>query len=541
MSAFTGTWRLMRLALRRDRVKLPIWIVAIVGLLAAAVPTLKEVYGSSQQVINEYAGTMANSFVGRLFGGPIDGPYFGSIVMLEYFLFTAVLIIFMSTLAIVRHTRQNEETGRSELIGSGIVGRYAPLTAALLVVVGINLLVSILIALSLIEQGLPAGGSIAMAVGLGGVGIVFAAIAAVAAQVIGNARGTNAVIGGFIGLAVLLRGLGDSLGSVAPSGLEVNSAWPTWLSPIGWGQQMEPFSQTNWWIAGLFIGAFVALTGLAYWLTSHRDHGMGMIPARLGRGRARTSLLSPLGLAWRLQRTVLLGWGLGIVVLGVILGITAVEFEDFFKSNEQLAAFFQAAGSGNFTDIYFAAMMGFMAMIMAGYGLQAILRLQSEESAGHLEPVLATNVGRLKWALSHMGVVLFGVAALGALAGLSTALGYALTAGTWSEFGDLIVAGLVQIPAVLVFVGFGLTVFGVLARWSGALVWGIFAAALLIYQVGALLKLPEWLQKASPFAHTPPAPASNIDSSALWVMLIIAAALSVVGLVAFRRRDITTE
>lgn len=543
MSAFAGTGRLARLALRRDRLKLSIWAAAIVGLVAVAVPTLHEVYGTSQKLAAEYAVTMTHSFVARLLGGPMDGPHFGSIVMMEYFLFTAVLMIFMSTLAVVRHTRQNEETGRSELIGSGMVGRYAPLTAALAVVVGVNILVSVLIAISLIAQDLPVDGSIAMAAGLGGSGIVFAAIAAVAAQIIGTARGTNAAIGGLIGLAVLLRGLGDGFGEITSSGMKVESAWPSWLSPIGWGQQLDPFSQPQWWVLGMFVAAFAALVSLAYWLASHRDHGMGMVPAREGRASARAGLLSPLGLAWRLQRTVLLGWGIGIASLGVVLGMTAIEFKDFFKENEQLAAILQATGGGsNFTDTYFSAMMLFMSFLLAGYVLQAILRLQSEESSGYLEGVLATATSRFKWAVSHIGIAVGGTVLLGIVAGLSTGVSYALVAdNVWSEVGRITGAGLVQVPAALVFAGIAVLIFGLVARWTGVVAWAVFTVSLAVAQLGELLKLPEWTMKLSPFTHTPPAPANSIDADPLIIMAAIASGLVIVGLVAFRRRDISTE
>ena len=43
-----------------------------------------------------------------------------------------VLIAVAVILTVIRHTRADEETGRAELIDSTAVGRYASLTAALL-------------------------------------------------------------------------------------------------------------------------------------------------------------------------------------------------------------------------------------------------------------------------------------------------------------------------------------------------------------------------------------------------------------------------
>lgn len=544
MSLFAGTGRLALLALRRDRIKLTIWVVAIVGLIAVAAPSIKELYGVSQTTLQQYAGTMSHSIVGRMLGGPVDGPQLGSVMMMEYFLFVSVLVAFMSGLAVVRHTRQNEETGRSELLGSAVVGRYAHLTAALLVVLGVNLLIVGLMAASLIANDMPVEGSWAMAGALGGVGIVFAAVAAVCAQIIGSSRGANAAAGAIIGFAILSRGLGDVLGTVASDGMSVSSAWPSWLSPIGWGQQMHPFVDVQWWVMGIFIGAAGLFISVAFWLASHRDHGMGMIAARAGRAIARPILLSPFGLAWRLQRTVLFGWTLGVLVLGATLGLTAIEFKDFLAENEQLAAVLtqMGGGGGNVTDVYFVAMLGFMAFAMTGYGLQAVLRLQSEESSGYLEPVLSTAVGRLYWSLSHISIVIAGVVGLGVLAGFSTGLSYALVADdVWSQVGGITAAGLVQVPAVLVFVGFAVAAFGLLPRWSNAMTWSFFAACLLVAEVGSLLKLPEWVQNVSPFTHTPAAPAASLDLQPLVILLAIAVGLLVIGLVGFRRRDVVTS
>jgi ABC-2 type transport system permease protein len=116
MSAFTGTKRLVRLALRRDRVKLPLWIGVIGILFAFSATQAIKTYGVDTTTRTTYALTSASSIVSRAFAGPLDGPDIGSIVTNETFLTTLVAAAFMSTLAVVRHTRQNEEAGRSELI-----------------------------------------------------------------------------------------------------------------------------------------------------------------------------------------------------------------------------------------------------------------------------------------------------------------------------------------------------------------------------------------------------------------------------------------
>ena len=68
MSGLAGTGSLVRLVLRRDRVRLPVWLVAVLGLVYASVAAVQEVYGSVAQRA-AYAATIGssqatNSFIG---------------------------------------------------------------------------------------------------------------------------------------------------------------------------------------------------------------------------------------------------------------------------------------------------------------------------------------------------------------------------------------------------------------------------------------------------------------------------------------------
>ena len=544
MTAFTGTGRLIRLALRRDRIKLPVWILATVGIIASGIPALKEFYATAEQQI-QYASTTAPSMVSRLFAGPVDGANMGSIVMVEYFLFVAVVIAFMSTLTVIRHTRQNEEKGRSELIGSAVVGRHAALTAALVVAVGSSILASVLIALIVSSNGLPTDGAWAMALAFGGIGIVFAGVAAVTAQLVESGRAANALAAAGIGLAFLFRAIGDALGNVAENGLSVTSIWPSWLSPIGWGQQMHPFTDITWWPLALYGILFAVLVTAAFYLTASRDVGLGLFPARRGPASAPRGLLSSVGLAWRLQKGTLIGWGIGVGIMSAMMGVTAVEFESFFTENEDYAEILSALGGGaeaQYTDLFFAGMMGFLAFLIAAYSLHALMRLRSEETNIHLEPVLATGVSRYRWLLSHTGLVVAGSIALSAVAGILTAVTYILVSdAAWSEIWPIVGAAFVQLTAVLALIGMAVAFFGLLPRLMVMLTWTVFAACYLVLQFGMILKLPQWVLNLSPFTHTPSVPAESIAWTPILALLGAAILLSALGIAAFRRRDVTNS
>ena len=539
MTAFTGTWRLVRLALRRDRVQLPLWLLGLVLVEASTVSSIVGLYPDEQERFN-LAVTSANSPVSLMTNGLVSGSSLGATTMTQGLAALALGVAFMSTLAVVRHTRQNEETGRAEMIGAGIVGRHASLTAALIVAVGANVVFALLGALTLIANDLPAGSSVLAGASLGFVGIAFGAIAAVTAQVSETARGANGMAAAAIGVAFLLRAVGDVAGKTVEGGTKTISAWPSWLSPIGWSQQTRAYDDDNWWVLGLFVVTVVGLVGLAFELTAHRDVGAGMRAVRPGAPAAAPSLLSPLGLAWRLQRGVLLGWAVAIVVLGATYGGVGDEIEDMVGDSDAMADFIeQLGGTGTLTENYFATTLLFAGLAASGYAIQTLLRMRSEEAADRVEPVLATSVSRTRWMWSHIVIAVLGVVALVVLMGLSTGVTYGLVIGdVGGQVPTLVGAALVQAPAALALAGLAVAVFGLLPRRAVAIAWAAFALCVLMGQLGAILDLPQAVLNLSPFSHLPAAPADNVVAAPLIMLLVVAAALLATGLTAFRRRDL---
>ncbi|MFN2496741.1 MAG: ABC transporter permease [Pseudonocardiaceae bacterium] len=539
MSAFTGTGALVRLALRRDRIQLPVWLLALTGLQALTVSSVLGLYTDEAQRTT-LAIASARSPVSLVFNGIVSGTSVGATVMTQSFLIVAVAAALMSTLCVVRHTRQNEETGRAELIGSGAVGRHAGLTAALLVTVGANVVLALLTALVLIGNDLPVTGSLVAGAGVAAVGVAFAAVAAITAQIVQTARAANGMAAAAVGVAFLLRAVGDVSGEVTEGGTRNVSAWLSWLSPIGWGQQMRPYDDDNWAVLGLLAVTFVVLVGGAFALTAHRDVGAGLLPERPGPAAAPRSVLSPLGLTWRLQRGVLAGWAVAIVVLGGAYGGVGNELEDLIGSSDRATELFeQLGGGGSLLDAYFSAILGMIGLISTGYTVQALLRMRAEEAGGQLEPVLATAVSKPRWMLSHLTVAALGTTALLLLAGLSAGLAYGLVAGGVSNsMIDLAGGALVQVPAALAVAGFVVAVFGLAPRAAVAVSWTAFALCLLLGQLGALLDLPAAVLDISPFTHLPRVPVEDVTAPPLLALLAVAVALTVTGLALFRRRDL---
>jgi ABC-2 type transport system permease protein len=540
VSAFTGTGALVRLALRRDRIQLPIWMVALPVVTVGSAGSLSGVYVTEQDRVS-YAMTTAASVATRALNGPVGGPTFGSIVAVELFHTLAVMAALMSTFLVVRHTRQNEETGRAELIGSAVVGRLAGLTAALVVAAGANVLVLGLIMAALLSAGLPATGSLALAAAVAGVGMAFAGVAAVSAQVMETARGANGVAAAAIGVAFLLRAVGDAFGEVDAAGTGVVSGWPTWLSPLGWGHQVRAFAGDRWWVLGLYAAFVAVAVGVAFALIRVRDHGTGLFEVRRGPAAAAPTLLSPLGLAWRLQRGVLVGWLVGVVVLAVGMGAVADEINTLIEENDQLRQMIEAmGGSTNLVDSYLAAILSMMGLAIAGYSVQAVLRMRAEEAGGPLETLLATSVSRQRFMFSHVACAGVGAVVLLVAAGFSMGLTYGLVIGEpGAQALTMTGAALAHVPATAAFAGLVVLAFAALPGQATALSWGLFAVLVLVGQLGAVLKLPRVVLDASPFTHTPQLPAEAATAPPLLILGAVAVVVLAAGFGLFRRRDIS--
>lgn len=541
MTELTATWRLARLALRRDRVKLSITITCI-GIFVAALTTgVHEIFATEAEMRRGAAFLSANPAM-RLFGLP-NGAEMGNLMMLRGFTMISIIVALISTFTVIRHTRQNEELGRSELIGSHVVGRHAGLMAALIVAAVANLALSVLIYAGLVFGGLPAGGSLAMAIAVGLVGLAFAGFAAVAAQLTQTSRSANSIAAAGVILSFMLSGIGSVLGRLKPSGVEVEAAWPIWFTPIGWAQMIRPFADENWWMLLLFAGFFIGCITAAVVLANKRDVGSSIFAARPGRAFAQPGLLSLMGLTWRLQKNVFFGWLIGISLLSIVYGVVANDIDKLLSQAEGIAEIFVGAtGSEEILLAYFGSIVNVLAIFVLAYAVSVSLRLKSEEDRA-LEFLLSTSLSRTKWALAHIGFLLgsitFMLLTAGFLAGLAaeTVMG-----GSIDILWQVIAGALLHIPAIALLVGVVICVFGILPRYTGAVAWGAVAISIVLGPFfSSLLHLPAGVANISPLTHTPVVPPTdNIELLPLFILSAIATGLMLTGLLGFKRRDIST-
>lgn len=531
--ALAGTGTLIRFNLRRDRVRLPVWILALLLGTVATANSLTTLYTSAADRAST-AETM-DSPAGLATSGPrhyLDDYTFGSMMGHQMLGFTAVLVGLMSVLIVTRHTRAEEETGRAELVRSTVVGRHAHLAAALAVAVVANLALALLLAVGLAGMGVESidlGGSLLYGLAHAAAGIVFAAVAAVTVQITAHPRGASGMALATIGAAYVLRASGD-IGSDALS----------WLSPIGWVQRTYVYVDNRWWPLLLALATAALAAGTGFALSTRRDVGAGLRPGRPGRPTASAALGHPLGFALRLHRGMLIGFGAGLFLLGVSYGSILGDAEDMIKDIEPLQEALEEVGGATITEAFASTVMVVLAVVASIYVVMAALRPRAEENAGRAEPLLATGLSRARWVGSHVAVAMAGGTALLLLAGLGFGATGAAATDDAGLVPELTGAALAYAPALWVTVGVAVVIFGWFPR-AGTAAWVVPVYGFVAGYLGQLLQLPGYLDNLSPFGHVPQLPAADMEWTPLLLLTVVAAGLVWLGLAGFRRRDLETK
>jgi ABC-2 type transport system permease protein len=501
------------------------WSIAITILYWSQAVSVKGLY-ATQEEFDRAAALMEGNAAFVAMAGPARAlNTIGGQVTWQSTAFGAVTIGLMSMFLVVRHTRAEEENGRDELLRAAAVGREATTAATVVVAVVANVLVGALVALSLISFPLAVPDSIALGVGLTGVGLVFTGVALLAAQLTSSARASYGLTGVVIGAAYVLRAIGD-VGAPALS----------WLSPIGWYQGMHAFSGVRWWPLLLLVALAAVTVAGALAVFVRRDHGSGIVPDRPGPERADRTLGTPLGLAWRLQRGAFWGWGAGLFLTGLSYGSLGTDVGDLLGDSATSQDMFVQGGMSLVEGFYATAIL-MLAMMASGFAITSALRPRHDEHSGRLEVLLATALSRRRWLLAQVLLTTVASTIVVLLGGLGLGLGYAATADDAAAVGRYLVATLPHAAPVLVLSGLTTFAYGLGARWA-PLAWLGLVFAVVVLLFGTVFQMPEWLQDLSPFHHLALVPAEDFRWAPFLVLLAIAGGLVVAGRLLLDRRDI---
>lgn len=444
-----------------------------------------------------------------------------------------VLLGIWALLVTSRFLRGEEDLDRADLLLSTPI-RATRVTALVLgVVAAAGLLVGLVVSGSMLVSGEDAAASVLYGVGLAGFTATFATAAAVVCQLVEVRRRAAAVAAGLLGLAYVLRMVGN-----ASDGWQ----WVRWTTPFGWMEELQAFGDPQVVALLPLLAAPLLLALLAVGLRARRDIGAALLSPESGRA-PRTRLLSgPLAFAWRSNQAVLLAWTIGLAAYAAIMGALVTTMIDWISGDEGYQRIMSQMGLDEALTI-----KGFIAMIGLILGLAVALQVswrigaaRAEEEAGRLETVLARPVTRLRWLGGHVLLALLGAVLLLAVMGLAMWLG-ALAAGSQDiALSDTVRALFNTLPVVLFIGGLAVLTFGLLPRLTAAVPVAVTVVGLVLYLLGPALEWPQWVLDLSPFTHLAMVPAVPWAATSGIVMTVLGVLLCAGGALLFRRRDMAT-
>lgn len=442
----------------------------------------------------------------------------------------AIFAAIFGLFAAVRALRTEEDTGRQELVLAGIVTRRTAYLSSIAAIAAGTVLLWAGESAGFIAAGLPAGGSMYLALATVSVVPVCAGAGALASQLASTRRMALELGGALIGVWFLLRVIADTASGVT---------WLRWLTPLGWAEQLRPFAGPDPLVLILPVASAALLLWLAARINARRDIGTGVLPARDSAEPRLGLLSSPLAQAFRSERSSLIVWLASVGAFAYILGVVAKSSSSAGISknlNRELGklgtgSIVTPTGYLGFTFIFFVLVISVFACAQVGMA-------RHEEAEQRLETLLSLPVARRRWFAGRLVLAAIGAAAISLTAGLLAWVG-AESGGASISFAKMVEAGLNCLPVALLFLGVAALAYAIVPRASAAIAYTVLTVAFLWDLVGSLLGVPKWLVELTPFTHIGLVPAQPFRASDAAIMLGIAAASSLLAAWVFTRRDLT--
>jgi len=548
---FNNTGNLIKFIFRRERLITTTWIALLVLSSMGIAPAMAEMFSDTESR-NQFAAAFNNpimiAMMGPIYGADnyTSGAMYGGMMLLWYSIAVAIMNIFF----VVRHTRADEQTGRVEVVRSLPTGRLANLNATLISAVIINLLVGLLTGLGLAVLNVDTmdlTGSLVYGAATAAVGIVFASITAIFAQLFTNSGGASGMAFVSIGVFYTIRAIGDMLG------IEIISC----ISPLGLVLRTQAYTGNQIWPSLVLLVIAFGLSVFALKLNSKRDLGQGFVAARPGRSVASSALQSPFGLAWRLLRTQLIIWAIVMFTLGAMYASVVGQIDSFISDSPEymevlgvpldvLPTLSQADQAKMIVEsfgIFVTLMMTLVAIVPL---INAVMKVRNEEKDGRSENVITKAVPRCKYMAGY--VILAYIASV--VMQFLTGIGLYITADVVTQqageanpfvFSELMQSFFAFLPALWIMIGFTVFLIGLLPRATG-LAWGYFGIVAFTSFIGRLVFTDnlEWVMNITPLHFvSQPEPLKDyvISYPPLFIMTAVAAVLTAIGFIAFKKRD----
>ncbi|MCC3316732.1 MULTISPECIES: hypothetical protein [Nocardia] len=196
---------------------------------------------------------------------------------------------------------------------------------------------------------------------------VFLAVGALCSQLASTRRQAAALAGAVFGMAYLVRVIAYSSTSLR---------WLRWATPLGWVDETHPFIRSHWPPLLAIAATVTVLVVATIAVAGARDLNTGILPGR-DTAPAHTRLLTgTTGLAYRLERGTVLGWGVGLAVGGFVVGLIAKGSADIWanQTGGLFVAIAHARGGAVYLGVSFTIIAFLIAMTAADRSTQPAKR-----------------------------------------------------------------------------------------------------------------------------------------------------------------------
>jgi ABC-2 type transport system permease protein len=433
-------------------------------------------------------------------------------------------------LAAVRAMRAEEDYGRVELVLAGAIGRRDVYLAGIVAITATIVLLWVAAFGGSVVGGLPAGGSAYLALAVVSAAPVFVGVGAVASQLAPTRRLALEFGGAVVALAFLLRVIADT---------SAGAGWLRWLTPLGWAEELRPFTGAMPWVLVAPIAASVVLVLVAARIYAGRDIGSGVLSASDTAAPRLRLLSTPTQQAFRGELTSLLVWLASVGLFAVVVGVISNSISSAGIS-KQLEQTLSKLGSGSVLTPkgYMGFSFLFFVLVVSLFVCSQVAAARHEEADQRLETLLALPVGRGRWLGGRLMLAIAAAAAIALSSGVLAWAG-ARSQGVSISLLTMIGAGANCLPVALLFLGLAALAYAVVPRASAGVAYGLVAIAFLWQLFGALLGAPKWLVDVTPFAHVGLVPAQSFDAAGAAVMVALGMIGALAAIWRFDRRDLT--
>ncbi|MGB3414969.1 MAG: multidrug ABC transporter permease, partial [Microbacteriaceae bacterium] len=384
-NSLVGTPPLLKATMEHEGRSFAPWVAIVTALSVSSVLIYPWIFPTLADRTGLATAIGSNPAVGLVFGPAFDLSTTDGFNAWRSLAIGGFLAALGAIFAVTRASRAQEDSGQAELLASGVMGRGTRLFAAVALALIGSLLIGVV---SSVLTALCGGGweeSLLLGATFTATGWMFAAIAAITAQIGSEARTSNSIAVAVLGTLFVLRGFSYSVS--APE-------WTIWVNPLGWMTETHPASGNHWWPLLLALTLTIVLLVVAFVLQSRRDFAQGAISPPPGKSRGK--IRSSWGLVLRINRGPLLSWAIAFLGLGLVFGYFATAINDILGSDSAVKQFLAAGAttSGALISAFLVMILNLLGIISSISGVQIMIKMRGEEIEDRVEPVLAGSIAR---------------------------------------------------------------------------------------------------------------------------------------------------